>query len=123
MVGPLAYMLTRRPGAAFFAYSLNLLPLVLLTPGPTTSAGELLALIMPGVVMEGVLAFGGYDNRRYWAVVLASVLDMLALILAFWLMASTSPASSELALFILGAIVSGFIIGSIAYGIGRVLRK
>jgi ABC-type thiamin/hydroxymethylpyrimidine transport system permease subunit len=123
MVGPLAYMLTRRPGAAFFAYSLNLLPLVLLTPGPTTSAGELLALIMPGVVMEGVLAFGGYDNRRYWAVVLASVLAMLALIMAFWLMASTSPASSELALFILGAIVSGFIIGSIAYGIGRVLRK
>jgi len=110
--GPLAYMITRRQGAAFLACGLDHFIYSMLGGG--LSLWELI----PAVIMEGVFADRSYRKRDYRTLVLATVLAQIANLAVFFIRWSSIPLD-----WIVPDLIGAFLGGSIAYGIGRALGR
>ena len=111
--GPLAYMITRRPGAAFLTCGLDFATYSLL--------GGYMNLwgLVPAVVMESVFALRSYKRRDYWTLVLAVIAAwIVSFVVSF--IRSSFPLGLE---WIILSLIGAFLGGSMAYGIGRVLSK
>ena len=111
--GPLAYMITKRPGAALLTYGLDSTITYMLLGGELSFWN-----LVPAVVMEGVFALRSYKRHDYWTIVLATILAAIAnsgVTFARW-----SYFSVE---WIVANLIGAFPGGSIAYGIGRALGK
>jgi len=112
--GPLAYMITRRPGAAFLTSGLDTITYSMLRGG-----GMNLWELIPTVVMEGVFAIRSYRRYNYGTLVLATVLAAIAdlgVLFVHWHV----PLSLD---WIVPFLNGAFLGGSIAYAIGRILGK
>ncbi len=112
--GPLAYMITRRPGAALLTYGLDS-TITYMLQGGELSFWDL----VPAVVMEGVFAIRAYKRYNYRTLVLATVLAGIADLGVLFIRWSL-PLSLD---WIVPSLVGAFLGGSIAYGIRRALRK
>ena len=110
--GPLAYMITRRPGAAFLTCGLDFTTYSLLEGYMT------LWELVPAVVMESVFAIRSYKRHDYWTLVLAAILAGAATLVVWFLRGF--PSSPD---WIATQLIGVFLGGSIAYGIGRALGK
>ncbi|MGB0385199.1 MAG: ECF transporter S component [Ardenticatenaceae bacterium] len=115
MAGPLAYMLTKRAGAAFLAHGLDNLAYVSLLG--SFSPDQLIWLV-PGAVIDLIVSRGGYQQRRYQQVIgaclVASVVSIPLLVTSGW-----PPSLYKLMLQLGGA----FLGGTMAYIIGRIVRR
>ena len=115
IAAPLAYMLTRRPGAAFLTHSLDYMAYVWILGA---LAPKEFIWLTPGAIIELFLARGGYQKRSYQKVVgaclVASVVSLVLLLITGW------QGSVYGLLLQLGGAFLG---SSMAYLIGRVLRK
>ena len=112
--GPLAYMITRRPGAAFLTYGWTALFTYMLQGGELSFWD-----IIPAVVMEGVFAIRAYKRYDYRTVVLATVLAEigdLGVLFIRW----SFPLRLD---WIIPSLIGALLAGQIAYGIGRALGK
>ena len=110
--GPLAYMITRRRGAAFLTCSLDF-TIYSVLDGYMSLWG-----LIPAVIMEGIFADRSYKRHDYWTLVLATVLAQIANLALFFIRWSSIPLD-----WIVPDLIGAFLGGSIAYVIGRALGK
>lgn len=112
--GPLAYMITRRRGAAFLTCGLDFTIYSLLEG--YMSLWELI----PAIVMEGIFANRSYKRRDYQTLVLAIIVAQIANLAVFFIRWSSLSLGLDR---IVSDLIGAFLAGSIAYVIGRALGK
>ena len=113
--GPLAYMITKRAGAALLASGLDTITYSMLEGGGLNLWG-----LIPAVVMEGVFAIRSYNRHDYKTLVLATLLAQVANLGVLFIRYSSFLPGLD---WIVSSLIGAFLGGSIAYAIGRILGK
>ncbi len=119
--GPLAASLIRKPGAAFLGETLGALVEAIL---PTIYASSVIVYgVAQGIMSEIAYAITGYRKWGIGAGALAGALPALAVPFLDYLLWGATITDVMLWVYMVGAMISGAIYGTISAIIGNTLRR